>query len=107
MEIFPFYKSNTGPIFHPLPLLYSFLQSAAKGENMTRRTVIKPTGVHQPAAPYSHAMITSPGKSISISGQVPVDENGQVVSTDDFEAQVDQVFANIGRILEAAGASFW
>jgi enamine deaminase RidA (YjgF/YER057c/UK114 family) len=35
-----------------------------------------------------------------------VDANGQVVSTEDFEAQVDQVFSNLSHILETAGASF-
>jgi enamine deaminase RidA (YjgF/YER057c/UK114 family) len=73
---------------------------------MKQRTVIKPTGVHKPASPYSHAIVTSPGKSILISGQVPVDAGGQLVSADDFEAQVDQVFLNVSHILEAAGASF-
>ena len=62
---------------------------------MKQRTVIEPTGVHKPASPYSHAIVTSPGKSIYISGQVPVDTNGQMVSADDFDAQVDQVFSNL------------
>jgi enamine deaminase RidA (YjgF/YER057c/UK114 family) len=65
---------------------------------MKQRTVIKPVGVHKPASPYSHAIVTSPGKSIYISGQVPVNAGGQVVSIDDFEAQVDQVFSNVSHI---------
>ncbi len=73
---------------------------------MTRRTVIKPAGVHQPATPYNHAIITSPGKLVFVSGQVSVDPNGQVVAAEDFDAQVDQVFSNLSAILDAAGASF-
>ena len=73
---------------------------------MTQRMVINPAGVHQPAAPYSHAIISSPGKLVYISGQVPVDSKGQVISAEDFEAQVDQVFSNLNHILETAGASF-
>ena len=73
---------------------------------MTRRIVIQTPGVHPPAAPYSHAIITSPGRFVYISGQVPVDAGGRAVSAGNFEAQVDQVFSNLNRILEAAGASF-
>lgn len=73
---------------------------------MSQRSVIQPAGVHRPASPYNHAIITSPGKLLWISGQVPVDVNGQVVSSDCFEAQVDQVFSNLSQILESAGTSF-
>ena len=73
---------------------------------MTQRIVIKPTDVHQPVSPYNHAIVTSPGKLLFISGQVPVDVTGQVVSAEDFEAQVDQVFSNLSHILETTGASF-
>jgi 2-iminobutanoate/2-iminopropanoate deaminase len=41
-----------------------------------------------------------------ISGCVSVDEQWQVVGGDDVVAQARQTFANIGRILEAAGAGF-
>ena len=73
---------------------------------MTQRIVVKPDGVHQPAAPYNHAIISSPGKRLYISGQVPVDAQGQLVSAEDFEAQVEQVFSNLNNILETVGASF-
>ena len=73
---------------------------------MTQRIVIKPSEVHQPAAPYSHAIITSPGKLVCISGQGPVDAKGQVVSAENFEAQVDQVFSNLSFVLETAGVTF-
>lgn len=73
---------------------------------MTEKIVIKPAGVHQPASPYSHAIMAGPGKLLCISGQVPVDADGRLVSADDFDMQADQVFANLGRILKAAGASF-
>ena len=73
---------------------------------MTQRLVIKPVGVHQPASPYNHAIIASPGKLVCVSGQGPVDASGRVVSAEDFDAQVDQVFSNLSHILETAGASF-
>lgn len=88
-----------------LLIMFSFSTAVLKGEGMAQRIVIKPRGVHQPATPYSHAIITSPGKLVCISGQVPVDSNGQLVSAEDFGAQVDQVFLNLSHILKAAGAS--
>ena len=44
------------------------------------------------------------GNIIYISGQVAVDDNRQIVGPGDFPAQVHQTFANIKRILEAAGS---
>ena len=39
-------------------------------------------------------------------GQVPLDAEGNLVSADDPEAQVEQVFRNLGTALYAAGTSF-
>lgn len=44
------------------------------------------------------------GNIIYISGQVAVDDERQIVGPGDFPAQVHQTFANIKRILEAAGS---
>lgn len=41
-----------------------------------------------------------------ISGQVAQDERGQVVGRGDITAQATQVFENLRRALEAAGATF-
>jgi enamine deaminase RidA (YjgF/YER057c/UK114 family) len=54
---------------------------------------------------YSHA-VTGRGRLVAISGQVALDENGQLVGAGDLEAQARQVFANLDRALAAAGASF-
>jgi 2-iminobutanoate/2-iminopropanoate deaminase len=59
-----------------------------------------------PAAigPYSQAIKS--GTLLFLSGQIPLDPaTGQLVSGG-IEAQTRQVFANIGAILQAAGASF-
>ena len=71
-----------------------------------QRTVVNPPEVHEPVAPYSHALVTTPGKIICVSGQVPVDSNGHLVGVDNFELQVEQVFVNLSQILDTAGASF-
>ncbi|MCL4745152.1 MAG: RidA family protein [Burkholderiaceae bacterium] len=54
---------------------------------------------------YSHVVVVSGGRMVLISGQVAYDERGQVVG-ETFEAQCEQVFANLGRALAAAGAGF-
>lgn len=59
-----------------------------------------------PAAigPYSQAI--KKGDLLFLSGQIPLDHaTGQLVAGG-IEAQTRQVFANIGAILQAAGASF-
>jgi enamine deaminase RidA (YjgF/YER057c/UK114 family) len=43
---------------------------------------------------------------VAISGQVALDEHGELVGPGDMEAQAWQVFANLNRALAAAGAAF-
>ena len=59
-----------------------------------------------PAAigPYSQAVRV--GDLLFVSGQVPIDPSTGSVVEGDVRAQTERVFANIGAILEAAGASF-
>lgn len=40
-----------------------------------------------------------------VSGQVGIDDAGELVSRDEFETQADQAFGNLGRVLEAGGSS--
>src|SRR5581483_6110732 len=42
---------------------------------------------------------------VFLSGQAALDEDGNVVGKDDFEAQADQTFKNLSRVLERAGSS--
>ena len=64
---------------------------------------VRPAGT-PPVNGYSHAVLFS-GPMVVISGQVPVDADGNVVSKDDPRAQVRQVFANLTSALAAAGAT--
>jgi reactive intermediate/imine deaminase len=52
---------------------------------------------------YSHAVRA--GGLLFVSGQVPLNEAGEVVG-DDMESQARQAFQNLGTILAAAGATF-
>jgi reactive intermediate/imine deaminase len=55
---------------------------------------------------YSHVVDVPAGRIIYISGQVPLDTDGELVGEVDFEAQTRQVFANLDAALEAAGATW-
>lgn len=54
-------------------------------------------------AGYSHVAKVNRGSIVYISGQVPSDASGKIIGEGDFEAQVEQVFANIKTAVEAAG----
>ena len=59
-----------------------------------------------PAAGYTPAVEVTGGRTLYISGQVPLDAAGHLVGPGDFEAQARQVFTNIGHALAAAGLDF-
>lgn len=63
-----------------------------------------PDGV-APAPAYSHVVMGS-GRLIAVSGQLALDEKGELVGPGDPLAQARQVFENLRRCLAAAGASF-
>lgn len=65
---------------------------------------IAPYGV-APASGYTHVVAES-GRLVAISGQIAMDEAGQVVGLGDPRAQARQVFENLGRCLAAADATF-
>jgi reactive intermediate/imine deaminase len=45
------------------------------------------------------------GGLVLVSGQAAIDENGQLVGVGDFDAQAEQTFRNLRRVLEAGGSS--
>jgi enamine deaminase RidA (YjgF/YER057c/UK114 family) len=56
-----------------------------------------------PANGYSH-VVTFSGRSVAVSGQLPLDSQGRLVGPGDPAAQVRKVFENISAGLAAAGA---
>ena len=68
--------------------------------------ILDPRGVAKPAGLYNHAISVSPGQLLFIAGQVAIDENNKLIGEGDFNAQMEQVFKNLGYILESAGTSF-
>lgn len=58
-----------------------------------------------PLSPFFIAPARRVGDLLFLSGQAAIAEDGSIVGIGDFDAQLEQVFANISRVLEAAGSS--
>ncbi|WP_025847045.1 RidA family protein [Paenibacillus ehimensis] len=59
-----------------------------------------------PAKGYTQVVEVRNGRTIYVSGQVAVNQHGELVGPGDLAAQTRQVFENIKSALEASGASF-
>jgi 2-iminobutanoate/2-iminopropanoate deaminase len=68
------------------------------------REEIRVEALAEPISHYTDAVRV--GDLLFVSGCVPVDGAGELVGGDDVVAQARQVFANVGAVLAAAGASF-
>lgn len=55
--------------------------------------------------PYNISLGIRTSNLLFLSGQAAVDENGKLIGKDDFDAQAEQVFKNLSRVLENAGSS--
>lgn len=65
------------------------------------KKVITPKNVHRPFG-YSHAIQID--NTIYVSGQIPLDIDGNVVGKNDMAVQTEQAYENLKRVLEEAGA---
>ena len=84
------------------------LASAQTEKTMSKpsKEFISPKGLIAPGpAGYSHVAKVVGGTIVYISGQVPIDATGKLIGEGDFEAQVEQVFANLKIAVEAAGGA--
>ena len=66
---------------------------------------LNPPGL-APTNGWTHVVTSTGGKTVYVSGQVGVDERGQLVGQGDLKAQTEQTFANLAVALKAAGAGF-
>jgi enamine deaminase RidA (YjgF/YER057c/UK114 family) len=64
-----------------------------------------PEGLAAPAG-YSHVVTVPSGRLVWTSGQVATDASGAVVGVGNWEGQARQVFENVTRALEQAGADW-
>jgi 2-iminobutanoate/2-iminopropanoate deaminase len=58
-----------------------------------------------PYEPYRISQGMRVGELLFVSGQAAIDERGQLVGVGDFDAQAEQAFRNLERVLEAGGSS--
>lgn len=65
------------------------------GKRLTPRSLPAPAG-------YSHVVEVPASSLVFISGQVPLNADGELVGAGDVEAQTRQVFSNLTAALEAA-----
>ena len=72
---------------------------------MAEKRFINPEGLPRPGT-YTPVVVTRGGRTIYVSGQVPVNEKGELVGKGDLAAQAEQVFHNIDTALKGAGAAF-
>lgn len=66
------------------------------------RREIQPASVPHPVAEYAQGVEVQGGRTLYISGQVPMDAEGSLVG-DDIRAQARQVFRNLRALIEEAG----
>jgi 2-iminobutanoate/2-iminopropanoate deaminase len=57
-----------------------------------------------PYEPYRISQAIRVGDLLFVSGQAAIDEHGQLVGVGDFDAQAEQTFTNLERVLEAGGS---
>lgn len=74
---------------------------------MMKKTILNPEGMMLPPSKYSHGISVelSDANLIFVAGELPLDENGNVVGPNDITAQTECVFQNIEKVLKASGSS--
>lgn len=63
---------------------------------------VNPAGLATPGGHYSHVSIAN--GLVFVSGQLPIDATGRKLRDEPFEAQADQVLANLACALAGAGS---
>lgn len=59
-----------------------------------------------PTFGWTHVVTVTGGKTVYISGQVSVNERGEVIGKGDLRAQTERTYENLQHALTAAGATF-
>ena len=73
---------------------------AAEIQTYNPQSLAKPLGL------YCHVARAKAGEYLHIAGQVSVNNAGELVGVNDFEAQMHQTYTNLRAALESAGAGF-
>ena len=73
---------------------------------MIRVTDVTPIRLDpDPYEPFRLSQGFRVGDLLLVSGQAAIDEHGELVGVGDFDAQAEQVFRNLDRVLAAGGSS--
>ena len=70
---------------------------------MARLRTLRVKGLMEPISHFSDAVIA--GRTLYVSGLVATNEHGDVIGAGDVVEQTRQIFGNLKRILDAAGAT--
>lgn len=73
---------------------------------MTRIEYRDPPGTGPAQGLYSQVTVVPPGPIVCIAGQLSVGMDGQIVGKHDFEAQMRQVYTNLGAVLQGMGLGY-
>jgi enamine deaminase RidA (YjgF/YER057c/UK114 family) len=65
--------------------------------------VVNPPNVWAPFGTFSMGVIHGDGKTVSLKGQVALDEAGQVVGNGDMRVQLRKMLENIEAVLSSVG----
>ncbi len=68
-------------------------------------SLINPDG-HVQVPLYHHVAVATGSRQVHIAGQVAWDADGRLVAPGDLAGQVAQIYRNVAKSLEAAGATF-
>lgn len=69
-------------------------------------TIYNPDALGAPLGQYTHVTRVKADEFLFIAGMLSANPAGDIVGVDDFDAQCEQVFANIAAALNSAGADF-
>ena len=67
---------------------------------------IDPSGLPPSRDLYTHVVVARGSALVFVAGQVALDSTGRLVGPNDLQAQAHQVYGNVTRALQAAGAGW-
>jgi enamine deaminase RidA (YjgF/YER057c/UK114 family) len=70
----------------------------------TNARIFNPPDLHPPTG-YSHVAEITGGRMVFISGQVALNQKGELVGKDDYMAQTRQIFENLKMAIAAVGGT--
>jgi 2-iminobutanoate/2-iminopropanoate deaminase len=70
------------------------------------KTVLASPGAPKAIGPYSQGIVSSSGRTLWLSGQIPLDPVSGELVPGDVAAQTRRVMENLGAVLGAAGVTF-